>query len=175
MRRLKTGRRPPIYPKTPGHLPCSSLTQPLPLSSRRPSVSFGGFGLREDYLRPLADKDSVRAKWRPLVRGIQHEEGWYTGTCTIGFVTERDDVEGLVIASHCTNEDGDIGGLDDADVHQPNDPLFGSNIVAEETIDPVLTNIDYDQCPSGWNCRFSDAAFAELDSDESLDLVVQHH
>ena len=65
---------------------------------------------------------------------------------------------------------GDIGGLDDADVHQPNDPLFGSNIVAEETIDPVLTNIDHDQCPSGWNCRFSDAAFAELDSDESLDL-----
>ena len=46
MRRLKTGRRPPIYPKTPGHLPCSSLTHPLPLSSRRPSVSFGGFGLR---------------------------------------------------------------------------------------------------------------------------------
>ena len=48
MRRLKTVRRPPIYPKTPGHLPCSSLTHPLPLPSRRPSVSFGGFGLRED-------------------------------------------------------------------------------------------------------------------------------
>ena len=45
LRRLKTVRRPPIYPKTPGHLPCSSLTHPLPLSSRRPSVSFGGFGL----------------------------------------------------------------------------------------------------------------------------------
>ena len=43
MRRLKTVRRPPIYPKTPGHLPYS-LTHPLPLSSRRPSVSFGGFG-----------------------------------------------------------------------------------------------------------------------------------
>ena len=28
MRRLKTVRRPPIYPKTPGHLPCSSLTPP---------------------------------------------------------------------------------------------------------------------------------------------------
>ena len=48
MRRLKTVRRPPIYPKTPGHLPCSSLTHPLPLPSRRPSVSFGGFGLRGD-------------------------------------------------------------------------------------------------------------------------------
>ena len=47
MRRLKTVRRPPIYPKTPGHLPCSSLTHPLPLSSRRPSVSFGGFGLTD--------------------------------------------------------------------------------------------------------------------------------
>ena len=45
MRRLKTLRRPPIYPKSPGHLPCSSLTHPLPLPSRRPSVSFGGFGL----------------------------------------------------------------------------------------------------------------------------------
>ena len=38
---MKTVRRPP-YPKwNPGYFPCSSLT-PLPLSSRRPSVSFGG-------------------------------------------------------------------------------------------------------------------------------------
>ena len=50
MRPLKTGRRPPIYPKTPGHLPCSSLTHPLPLPSRRPSVSFGGFGLSTNFL-----------------------------------------------------------------------------------------------------------------------------
>ena len=43
---MKTVRRPP-YPKwNPGYFPCSSLT-PLPLSSRRPSVSFGGFGLKE--------------------------------------------------------------------------------------------------------------------------------
>ena len=42
---MKTVRRPP-YPKwNPGYFPCSSLT-PLPISSRRPSVSFGGFGLR---------------------------------------------------------------------------------------------------------------------------------
>ena len=44
VRRLKTVRRPPIYPKSPDHLPCSSLTHPLPLPSPRPSVSFGGFG-----------------------------------------------------------------------------------------------------------------------------------
>ena len=41
---MKTVRRPP-YPKwNPGYFPCSSLIS-LPLSSRRPSVSFGGFGL----------------------------------------------------------------------------------------------------------------------------------
>ncbi len=59
MRRLKTLRRPPIYPKTPGHLPCSSLTHPLPLSSRRPSVSFGGFGFTEHGSPNLSffDKD----------------------------------------------------------------------------------------------------------------------
>ena len=71
MRRLKTGRRPPIYPKTPGHLPCSSLTHPLPLSSRRPSVSFGGFGLRlvvkalGDYTTSLLDlQPGGSASWK---------------------------------------------------------------------------------------------------------------
>ena len=44
---MKTVRQPP-YPKwNPGYFPCSSLT-PLPLSSRRPSVSFGGFGIRQE-------------------------------------------------------------------------------------------------------------------------------
>lgn len=140
---------------------------------QRLEVPEGAVVLVEDHITLLTDEDSVRAKWRPLVGGIQHEEGWYTGTCTIGFVTERDDVEGLVIASHCTNEDGDIGGLDDANVHQPNDPLFGSNIVAEETIDPELTNLSHSDCLDGWECRYSDAAFAELDSDEDLDRGIR--
>ena len=49
---MKTVRRPP-YPKwNPGYFPCSSLTPPLPLSSRRPSVSFGGFGLSKRGDRP---------------------------------------------------------------------------------------------------------------------------
>ena len=50
---MKTVRRPP-YPKwNPGYFPCSSLT-PLPLSSRRPSVSFGGFGLSRDVAYPFS-------------------------------------------------------------------------------------------------------------------------
>ena len=64
MRRLKTVRRPPIYPKSPGHLPCSSLTHPLPLPSRRPSVSFGEFGLR-----PLIqDKTPTRGSRDVVIR-----------------------------------------------------------------------------------------------------------
>ena len=44
----RTEDRPPTSHLPQGaqaHLPCSSLTHPLPLPSRRPSVSFGGFGL----------------------------------------------------------------------------------------------------------------------------------
>ena len=43
-KRLQTARQPPVYPNSsPDHRACNSLT-PLPLSSRRPSVSIGGFG-----------------------------------------------------------------------------------------------------------------------------------
>ena len=87
MRRLKTGRRPHIYPKTPGHLPCSFLTHPLPLPSRRPSVSFGGFGLTQMMAGPfctmlLADMgadvlkiekpdggDDIRRAGPPFIKG----------------------------------------------------------------------------------------------------------
>ena len=42
---LQTARQPPVYPNSsPDHRTSNSLT-PLPLSSRRPSVSIGGFGL----------------------------------------------------------------------------------------------------------------------------------
>ena len=56
-------------------------------------------------------------------------------------------------------------------------PLCGpfTNTVAEETIDPLgqasgnilCTDFDY-------LCRYSDAAYAELDSDEDLDLDLGH-
>ena len=72
MRRLKTVRRPPIYPKTPGHLPCISLTHPLPLSSRqsigvlrwiRGKRALTGCQLRplvRTWVRPLRDKGQDR-------------------------------------------------------------------------------------------------------------------
>ena len=94
---MKTVRRPP-YPKwNPGYSPCSSLT-PLPLSSRRPSVSFGGFGVKQtwDYPRPVYIWDTIRAEAtvesvredRPLaemsfVVRNQDDEEVLTGTATV--------------------------------------------------------------------------------------------
>ena len=70
---MKTVRRPP-YPKwNPGYFPCSSLT-PLPLSSRRPSVSFGGFGLGQSILPFLV---MVRlSESRPAPTTDVHSRGW---------------------------------------------------------------------------------------------------
>ena len=63
---MKTVRRPP-YPKwNPGYFPCSSLT-PLPLSSRRPSVSFGGFGL----------KHVLRRDWIVFMSAATAEPCWH--------------------------------------------------------------------------------------------------
>ena len=52
------------------------------------------------------DGGSLRDRRRPVVGGVE-----YTGpqTCTIGFTTVRDNVEGMVVASHCTNHDGTVG------------------------------------------------------------------
>ena len=76
---MKTVRRPP-YPKwNPGYFPCSSLT-PLPLSSRRPSVSFGGFGLSGNVIgaynvyeaaRMAGVKRVVFASSGATVRGVE--------------------------------------------------------------------------------------------------------
>ena len=81
---MKTVRRPP-YPKwNPGYFPCSSLT-PLPLSSRRPSVSFGGFGLRArgnpTYATGFADGKAFPPK------GVS---GGESGGPTLGFILDED-------------------------------------------------------------------------------------
>ena len=79
MRRLKTLRRPPIYPKTPGHLPCSSLTHPLPLPSRRPSVSFGGFGLKQ---RPRMETSNATIPMLDRVLSISEDTPYHSKLAT---------------------------------------------------------------------------------------------
>ena len=118
----------------------------------------------------LADEDSVNAKWRPMVGGIQHNIRYGNAYCTIGFVTERNNVDGMTVASHCANCDGNIGGVDDAKIYQPSRHLIYDNKVAVEEIDPYLHSISNWRCPDGYRCRYSDAAFADMESGVSLDL-----
>ena len=76
-----------------------------------------------------------------------------------------------MVASHCTNSEGDVGGVDDANIHQPTKHLVGNgNKVAEETVDPEVNWMDHEQCETGYYCRYSDAAFAELDSEDDINL-----
>ena len=129
------------------------------------AVEFNEIG--ENRLR--GDGEGLREEWRPLVGGIQHEvdEGQI---CTIGFVTERDGEEAFIMASHCTNIYDDIGILEGETVHQQYNPLIGSKVVGEETIDPALEELDHAHCVYNYECRYSEASYAEVDSDEDVDL-----
>ncbi len=118
----------------------------------------------------LLDGEALDEEWRPVVGGIQRQQVFDGLKCTIGFGTERNDEEGFILASHCTNEQEDIGDLDNATIHQPNYPWIGSNVISEETIDPQTYEIDNFLCLDNYHCRYSDAAYAELDSGEDLDL-----
>lgn len=56
----------------------------------------------QGYSTLLGDGEGLEDEWRPLVGGIQHQQEAYGIKCTVGFGTERDSVEGIVLASHCT-------------------------------------------------------------------------
>ena len=132
-------------------------------------IPAGAVYFEEERVIVLVGKDSVTAKWRPLVGGVKHKADRYGPDCTIGFVTRRGSLDGLVVPSHCTNEEMDFRGPDEANIHQPQRPWFGGNKVAEETIDPYMSSIDHEDCPSEYRCRYSDSAFAELEDDEDID------
>ena len=134
------------------------------------TVPVGAVRFVKRNLQLYADRDNVRAKWHPVVGGIQYKISTVHGGCTIGFVTKRSNVKGVILASHCTNTDDNIGGVDDAEVHQPNRiPFSNTNKVAYETIDPLLSVMWGNGC-DGYHCRFSDAAFARTLSSATIDL-----
>ena len=91
-KRLQTARQPPVYSNSsPDHRPCNSLT-PLPLSSRRLSVSIGGFGLSG----PIADQAQGR---QILVSSLFKELTDTAGDIWIG---QRQEVELNLDPSSCS-------------------------------------------------------------------------
>ena len=130
------------------------------------NIPEGAVIFEENEITPLAGRDSVQEEWRPVVGGIKFQIETWGQPCTIGFATERSSVKGLVVASHCTNSERNVGEEDDTDIHQPTDPIVGSKKVAEETIDPPLF---LNPCVVYYECRWSDSAFAELESNKDID------
>ena len=118
------------------------------------------------------EKDDLDDEWRRLVGGVKHHA--HTGMkCTIGFTTSRDDVDGLVIASHCTNQYKRIGGIDyNVKIHQSKRLDTDDNWVASEEKDPLFSESSANnswRCPDGYECRYSDAAFAKMVDGKYID------
>ena len=134
----------------------------------------GAVIFEEAHSELLSGEDDVQSKWRPLVGGVKFQIKFGQPYCTVGFMTERGGVNGLVTASHCNNDDDDhpnggIGGNEDANIFQPIRHLFLNNKIAEAEVDPSLGAMNHPDCPEDYVCRYSDAAFAELISGQDMD------
>ncbi len=135
----------------------------------------------EDVLRHLSDKEvpldsvsvevvgpitplaTLRDRIRPVAGGLQI--AWplnppYIGVCTLGFIAIRDGVLGYVTNDHCTSQSGVVDGT----VHHQNIP---DNAIGVETVDPPFFTTN---CPPGYLCRYSDAAFGRALSAPDLDF-----
>ena len=90
---------------------------------------------------------------RPLVAALGMD------LCTIGPVVNLGGVRGFFTNSHCTAIEGVV---DHQEFHQPNNSTL-VNWAALETIDPpFFTDATVPFCPSGDDCRWSDAVFATV-------------
>ena len=99
----------------------------------------------------------------PVVGGLQVESPG-AGTCSLGFVTDRDGVRGVVTNSHCALR----FGADDGSVAVQPSLRNGGTRIGEETIDLVF--FSGGTCPAGRLCRQSDSAFVDLDGGISSSL-----
>lgn len=94
---------------------------------------------------------------RPVPAGVQLAMSF--GNCTLGANAHRG-AAGFVTASHCTRSDKMQGGLDNTVFFQTS--VVTADRVGVETFDPPL--FTGGACPSGRQCRLSDAAFVSYDS-----------
>ena len=98
---------------------------------------------------PIEPAESLLDKIRPVPGGVQIQT-LGGSSCTLGVNATRLGVRGFITASHCT---ATRGVVDSTPFFQS---AFGA-LVGIETVDPPL--FTGGSCPSGHQCRLSDAAF----------------
>lgn len=119
---------------------------------------------------------SLRDQHRLLYGGlqIQYADNVFSsaGTCTLGYAAEVRGMIGIITASHCSAE---WSSKDDTDYFQPNRTLIAPavNQVASEAVDPPWGYSGHSWCPSGHDCRFSDANFSEATVDIAIGDIAR--
>jgi len=131
----------------------SDLLARFLLSARVPSDA-----VIVEAAEPIVAMEQITDKIRPAPDGVEIQTAF--GTCTLGVNVHRG-VAGFITASHCTRPDQVQGGVDSTVFFQKS-ALMVSDRVGVETVDPPL--FTGGSCPSGRQCRWSDAAFVAYDS-----------
>jgi hypothetical protein len=109
---------------------------------------------------PVVRLQTLTGSFRPTKGGVQIRIK--TGDCSLGLPVFHNTMtrKGILTASHCT--EGSQGGSEGTLLAQPGGAWFETDRVAVERIDPYLFDSGLDaSCPTGRQCRRSDAAFAE--------------
>lgn len=108
---------------------------------------------------PISYAATLRSKVRPVQGGLQinfpgPNPTVETFICSIGFNATRNGQRSFITASHCTNHQG---GVENTPYYQPLQTSTSPKI-ATEVSDPSYKTGN--GCPSGIQCRFSDASRA---------------
>lgn len=108
---------------------------------------------------PVRLETSLRDQHRPLVGGLQisFTSGRNVFLCTLNIVAVRSGVNGFVLNSHCTAKQG---GVESTVIYQ--EIVASGKEVGVEIADPQYFRGS--PCPRGKRCRYSDSAFAQLNT-----------
>ena len=121
-------------------------------------IEQGYHAVQDHTLRDRAEDD--------IMEGGYQITGHDVGTCTMGFLVERNGEAGFITAGHCTEDDWD-GGSDSVRFYQPTQST--ANGIGNESIDPEFSATS-PGCDIDEVCRRSDSAFIGLDSDVDYNL-----
>jgi hypothetical protein len=128
-------------------------------------------GWQIEKAQSVEPQTSLQDKHRPVLGGLQIMNNTAAGACTYGFTATRNDILGFVTASHCTNNQG---GVENTIFKQsaPTDFSGGTDpTIGTEAADPAYRSV-LNNCPRGYYCRFSDAAFVRLDPGVSAQFTI---
>jgi hypothetical protein len=114
---------------------------------------------------PVHFAATLRGKVRPVVGGLQINFPDINGfLCTLGFNAVRNGQRSFITASHCTNHQG---GVENTPYYQPLQTSTSPKIATEVSDPAYFTG---NGCPSGFRCRFSDAARAAYTASTTSNL-----